>query len=1559
MPSKQFRRRKKQQAWNKSQSPSSSINVANIEFIEPLLDNNNRDSQLNDQPCQEIEEVEQPMDVDVGNVEIGRHHEETPEQILFMSNINQAADCRCRICDRTWCKKGIKRLTVTQVIYDRLADIGNKYDPIVKAQLLPFVSEIIDCCCRCHDNLKKGKVPATALVNNMFVPASPEVIVHLSEIECRMISRAKAFLKIFKLGRGRGQAALKGQVIHFAQSVEEVQEQLRLGPDNNYGTIIVTESVGNFPHPSIYEIRPRDVRDALNWLLRHNPSYSNVTIDQFRIDAIQLKDLIIQEEHQDTSPSPAINIRRRGHRIQTTFAAVAGKPWMSSLELSFCQSADIFADSAGKQCTAICAVAAAYAAVKPPGGWTVQDGDRIMTEGDHYYNQCRENLSASSRVVHNEHHLTADEIIGDVNNCYGKIVRVSLVDGGTVIYGAFDRFLHDAGPITTNSVAAAVSDFLNFPYSYGLLTAGAYTMGLIGSEEHIFYFDSHARSKQGHKSFARSGKGVILKLDRSNAASINHINSLVNKNCVAGTNSAVITITPLNLAILDDPQTNTDLPANDNPAPVPEPAAFGEEALEDCLLHPTDFVEPRLESIRLNRTAAPCIRVNDENHLEEKCFVKCFPHGQFGLDEERDQRLRLTTHAYFQNRVMSTDSRFHRNDYLFYALSRSEESIIQSKINVCGNMKYQDSENDNAPAAENLHLYMSAIRGSRSYWKKYTGDIMAMISRLGTPTFFLTVSYDDMGSPDVLTAMWKACHEKNDPLPNKIEDLPFEVRRELLNSNPVAAARHFNLRTQELIKLLTTDVTIFGKPVVDYTFRVEFQDRGSPHLHSLIWVDNPPDFSSTEGIAFIDRNVSCRLEGTGMDDIVRRYQWHKDTTTCFKKGSECRFGFPRPLATKTTIKPDESSRGRGVILQRKKGEERINNYHPKLLGLLRCNMDIQVVIGVAGVAYYIAKYIGKNEPETLREDIRHTLQTLRDSRRPIRVQMQKVSRLLLSRRTVGSQEAAYRMVNIPMRHSSRGFVFIPTYLPGDRIRLLKKNAYLERDEVQFASNIIDKYCNRPDSLANLSLFEFASKYQPVQNYQHDDDDLDEGREQIQEERSVPVRQPPFYLKDRTLGMWKERGNFAIVKSPPFNSDSDHANFIYSHLLLYVPFANENFLVDGESVEEAYERNKADMRTTENFPLIRPDMEKLLEAAVLNAATFRETDAEIIFEGEDDFEHLPDVYNASNVLPAQENYSIPGLNETDFEIEGSKMNEHQRQIYDMVNQHITDPSHGQFQLFISGAGGTGKSFLISLLSTLIRTKVGGPGLSSLILAAPTGVAALNINGQTLHRAFHLAVESGSVPRYAPLGAQMLQRMRDKFSEVEWIIMDEVSMISYEKFAFCELTLNMRQGQDPILNICNNLREGQITSADLHKLRSREFNEETSSVDIKDKFKDAIRIYPTRNQAAVYNRRKTTNLRDDPNIKVYQIKARDTFFTGTKAGTRARLAYSHRDSNKCGGFLPSIELAVGSRIMVIRNSQNNRYLVNGSMGTVVGFNWDELARDQHHQGDLPSSIRVTGY
>ena len=50
------------------------------------------------------------------------------------------------------------------------------------------------------------------------------------------------------------------------------------------------------------------------------------------------------------------------------------------------------------------------------------------------------------------------------------------------------------------------------------------------------------------------------------------------------------------------------------------------------------------------------------------------------------------------------------------------------------------------------------------------------------------------------------------------------------------------------------------------------------------------------------------------------------------------------------------------------------------------------------------------------------------------------------------------------------------------------------------------------------------------------------------------------------------------------------------------------------------------------------------------------------------------------------------------------------------------------MIISGTAGTGKSFLINCLTDLLRPHVK--------VAAPTGVAAFNIHGSTLHTLLHL-------------------------------------------------------------------------------------------------------------------------------------------------------------------------------------------------------------------------------
>ena len=46
----------------------------------------------------------------------------------------------------------------------------------------------------------------------------------------------------------------------------------------------------------------------------------------------------------------------------------------------------------------------------------------------------------------------------------------------------------------------------------------------------------------------------------------------------------------------------------------------------------------------------------------------------------------------------------------------------------------------------------------------------------------------------------------------------------------------------------------------------------------------------------------------------------------------------------------------------------------------------------------------------------------------------------------------------------------------------------------------------------------------------------------------------------------------------------------------------------------------------------------------------------------------------------------------------------------------------FRLFVSGCGGTGKSFLIQTIRALVQAATGKD-----VVAAPTGIAARNVNG----------------------------------------------------------------------------------------------------------------------------------------------------------------------------------------------------------------------------------------
>ena len=92
--------------------------------------------------------------------------------------------------------------------------------------------------------------------------------------------------------------------------------------------------------------------------------------------------------------------------------------------------------------------------------------------------------------------------------------------------------------------------------------------------------------------------------------------------------------------------------------------------------------------------------------------------------------------------------------------------------------------------------------------------------------------------------------------------------------------------------------------VVDSFYHVEFQQRGSPHIHGLFWIKNAPEYGndSDEDIAnFVDSYVSCKAESDDLTELVN-LQRHKHSKTCKKRGNAvCRFNFPLPPMPRTMI----------------------------------------------------------------------------------------------------------------------------------------------------------------------------------------------------------------------------------------------------------------------------------------------------------------------------------------------------------------------------------------------------------------------------------------------------------------------------------------------------------------------------------------------------------------------------------------------------------------------------------------------------------------------------------
>ena len=166
---------------------------------------------------------------------------------------------------------------------------------------------------------------------------------------------------------------------------------------------------------------------------------------------------------------------------------------------------------------------------------------------------------------------------------------------------------------------------------------------------------------------------------------------------------------------------------------------------------------------------------------------------------------------------------------------------------------------------------MRDIRETVAYWQSARIHLFAMPRTPGPPTFFITFNADDHHWKDLMVVL-ASCSGRN--MSNEqVDELSDEERRTLITSNPVVTAHHFQHHFQSLVKEI---IKGFGRPigvVTDFFWRVEFQLRGSPHIHSLWWIKDAPNLDTVEARTvapdFIDQYISARIpeEGSSEDSL--------------------------------------------------------------------------------------------------------------------------------------------------------------------------------------------------------------------------------------------------------------------------------------------------------------------------------------------------------------------------------------------------------------------------------------------------------------------------------------------------------------------------------------------------------------------------------------------------------------------------------------------------------------------------------------------------------------------
>ena len=511
---------------------------------------------------------------------------------------------------------------------------------------------------------------------------------------------------------------------------------------------------------------------------------------------------------------------------------------------------------------------------------------------------------------------------------------------------------------------------------------------------------------------------------------------------------------------------------------------------------------------------------------------------------------------------------------------------------------------ENLVLNDNAFKLLSNVRASPPFWQQKKKEVMGMVRQLGMPSLFLTLSAAETQWPELIKILYKVLKNREITL-KEAGELSWMEKAELIRKDPITCSRYFDHRMRTMIyQVLSKENGPFKENrIIDYYYRIEFQHRGSPHVHCIFWLADTPRYirgnaqSKEKCEEFIDAYITTDKDLSPYS----KYQHHKHTHTCYtNKRNVCRFNMPHPPLKKTMILeplPDNidirkhekhlsqikeqlnckdfaqryssldeflvslamtedsyilalrsSLKVPKVFLKRATKDVSINYYNAEIINLHRANMDIQFILDPYACVSYIVNYVGKAQ-KGMSKLLQNIIQQSREGKISIKEQLKSVANTFVNCAEVSAQETAYHILGMPMSVSSRGSMYINTSPPSERVRLVKSKkdlASMDKDsEDIYSSNMIDYYKARPKSLEGLCLAEFCAWFTYKNNKKNQDSNEDAHDQEEDTNGKV------YTLLNRK-GLVYRRTKAKIIRYRRYQHEEDQSNYYREMLMLFSP-----------------------------------------------------------------------------------------------------------------------------------------------------------------------------------------------------------------------------------------------------------------------------------------------------------------------------------------------------------------------------------------------------------------------